>query len=256
MAVSSVWNEARSGGIPAGFLFGLTMSTAGASNTLTVAPGFCADSTGLYRISLSAALAKTMTIWAAGAGGGLDTGTIANNTWYHWYAIFNPTTGASDVLFSINWAVPTGLPAGFTVYRRIGAAKTNALAQWVKFVQIGDRFLWDVPTTDIEGANLTTTSTLGAINVPTGISVLAAGEYTLAAPSAVYLLLSSPLAATQVVSTPNGNYTASWITGNIASTIEIMTNVNQQIRYVANVNGVGAFYWISTGYTDTRGRAA
>lgn len=64
--------------------------------------------------------------WTAGNNqGGLDTGTKQASTWYHCYAIYNPTTQASDFLFSTSATSPT-LPTGFTKYKLIGAFSTNS----------------------------------------------------------------------------------------------------------------------------------
>lgn len=64
--------------------------------------------------------------WSAGNNnGGLDIGTKQANTWYYCYAIYNPTTQASDFLFSAIATSPT-LPTGFTKYKLIGAFLTNA----------------------------------------------------------------------------------------------------------------------------------
>src|ERR1700753_3397372 len=84
------------------YIDGYQMSTAGSSATLTVGAGIAMDSTNVSLISLpSGNIAKTTSSWAAGTGvGGLDTGTIANNTWYHWFVILNPISGAMDVVFS------------------------------------------------------------------------------------------------------------------------------------------------------------
>lgn len=52
--------------------------------------------------------------WTAGTNqGGLDTGSKANSTWYYVYAIYNPTSGVSDAIFSANATTPT-LPSGYT----------------------------------------------------------------------------------------------------------------------------------------------
>lgn len=63
--------------------------------------------------------------WTAGNNnGGLDTGTKAANTWYYCYAIYNPTTQASDFIFSASNTSPT-LPSGFTKIRKIASIRTN-----------------------------------------------------------------------------------------------------------------------------------
>ena len=46
-------------------------------------------------MTLAAAISKTTSAWAVGTGNGaLDTGTIANSTWYHVYVIERTDTGA------------------------------------------------------------------------------------------------------------------------------------------------------------------
>ncbi|HVY33075.1 MAG TPA: hypothetical protein VG960_01520 [Caulobacteraceae bacterium] len=87
--------------MPRGHIDGLTLSTAGGSTSITVAPGQCVDSLGNVMISQAAALTKTTNGWAPGPGnGGLDQGALANSTWYHFYKIRRPDTGVDDVIFS------------------------------------------------------------------------------------------------------------------------------------------------------------
>lgn len=86
------------------------------------------DGTGQAKNSFSGT--KTTGSWAAGTGnGGLDTGAIANNTWYYVYAIYNPSTLATDYLISASSSSPT-LPSGYTKSKRLrGFFKTNGSAQ-------------------------------------------------------------------------------------------------------------------------------
>lgn len=52
--------------------------------------------------------------WVAGTGnGGLDTGSLASDTAYYVYEIYNPTTGISDFIGTTTFDSPT-LPSGFT----------------------------------------------------------------------------------------------------------------------------------------------
>ena len=95
-----------------GSLWGLTMSTAGSSTTMTIAAGICADSTNTVMMKLPASLAKTTSAWTLGAGGALDTGASTATTWYSWFVIYNPTTNVTDLLCSLSPTAPT-LPAGF-----------------------------------------------------------------------------------------------------------------------------------------------
>jgi hypothetical protein len=246
-----------------GYLFGLTMSTAGASTTLSVAPGAACDSTGVRLMKLVAAMAKTTAAWAAGsAAGGLDTGAIATNTWYHWFLIFNPTTSAVDLVFSATPTPangPTLMPAGFTLFRRIGSMKINASSQWIKFNQNGDSFLWDIPVQD---AALTTTfgTTPQAItlSVPSGavVTALFQGQYSNTVGPGGSALVYSPLGSPQAVGTPGGNWslynqaTGQWASGQF----NIQTNTLAQIMAVASGASNNQFFIITSGWADTRGR--
>jgi hypothetical protein len=70
---------------------------------------------------------RTCVLNASGSNG-LDTGTEASNTWYHLYAIYNPTTLTSALLFStVNEAVSGSitLPSGFTKKRQLKFSVRN-----------------------------------------------------------------------------------------------------------------------------------
>jgi hypothetical protein len=154
------------------YLSGLGMSTAGSSTTMSIAAGMAADSTNAVLMNCASAISKTTSAWAAGTGnGGLDTGSIANNTWYHFHLIAK-TDGTADVLFSLSPSSPT-LPSGYSYSRRIGSGKTNGSAQWVKFIQDGDVFQWDAPVADVSTSSTAANRTLYTLSVPTGLRVQA-----------------------------------------------------------------------------------
>jgi hypothetical protein len=84
-------------------------------------------------IDFAARIKRIDAAWAAGTNqGGLDTGTVANNTWYYVYAIYNPTTNVADYLLSASATSPT-LPSGY-IYSRFlcaeiaAAVRTNSSA--------------------------------------------------------------------------------------------------------------------------------
>lgn len=82
--------------------------------------------------------------WVAGTNqGGLDTGTKASNTWYHCYAIYNPTTQVSDFIFSANATTPT-LPSGYTKYKYLGSVLTNISGNIIPFWQENNSFYFKV----------------------------------------------------------------------------------------------------------------
>ena len=105
--------------------------------------------------------------WAAGDNqGGLDTGTVGANDWYHVFVIFNDSTGSRDALFSLSASSPN-LPSGYTHKRRIGAVRTDASSNILAFLQVGDRFYWDPPVE--EGLTLTTDGLKTLSRVPDGV---------------------------------------------------------------------------------------
>jgi hypothetical protein len=237
-----------------GAIFGLTMSTAGASNTLTVAPGFSADSTNVKLMRLPASLAKTTAAFVVGAGGGLDTGAIAINTWYHFYQIYNPTTDASDIIFSTNAVAPVlTLASGYTLYRRIGSAKTNGSSQWVAFLQRGDRFAWSTPISDYNALAIGAGNGTLVLSVPTGVVVTARTYLLLQAAAGVYVTISDGLLPAQTANTPPGNISAIVQSGQPASAyVENDTNIVNSVLLTSS--GSGTLYVVTLGWSDARGR--
>lgn len=215
------------------FIDGYQMSTAGASTTMTIGGGQASDSTNsVYLTGVS--ISKTTSAWAVGTGnGGLDTGSIANNTWYHFYAIRRPDTGVVDVIFSTNASAPT-LPTNYTQYRTIGSGRTNASGQWEPFTQNGNLFLWSTPVVDVNASALSS-SALTKFKVPTGKIVrpklhVTIGMNGLTANSGLYAAIGSATASSSLVevcSTMNSanNSQAS------GSCSQFLTNTNGQLYY-------------------------
>ncbi len=177
-----------------GYIDGLVLSTAGSSSTFGVAAGMATDSTGVESMVLPFAVTKTTSSWAVGSGNGsLDTGTIANNTWYHVHLIKRTDTGVVDVLVSTSATAPT-LPTNYTVFRRIGSLLTNGSAQWMKFVQSGDTVIYSTPIVALALVTPASTSgTLFSVNTPPGLvtEAIVSGIYQNSVATIIYL--SSPL---------------------------------------------------------------
>lgn len=242
-----------------GHIGGLTLSTAGASATFGIAAGEAADSDGVDLLSLASAFTKTTSAWAVGTGNGaLDTGTIANNTWYKVFQIKRPDTGVVDVAITTN-ALATGpttggnIPAAYTVKRYIGSMKTNGSGQWTLFVQVGDTFLWAVPTQDTT-ATVGTTADLITLNVPLGLSVEAIiFGLSVNAATATTWAITSPLqtdtlpalsmfTGIQGTASENGQYS-----------MRVLTNASAQVRRRASAAST-SIYINTFGWVDTRGR--
>lgn len=238
-------------GLMPGFLFGLTLSTAGSSSTFGIAAGVATDSTNISMLALGSAYTKTTSAWAVGStNGAMDTGSVAGGTWYHVYLIKRPDTGVVDVLLSLSATSPT-LPANYTLFRRIGSMKTNGAAQWATFSQSGDEFLWDAGALamDISTGALDTTSTLFTVKVPTGIKVGAILQgYISAAAVRVVMITSPDQGSGSVVS---GFAVAANARSGVSATVR--TNTSAQIRAVSD-GASTSFVAGAMGWIDRRGR--
>jgi hypothetical protein len=231
----------------AGLLFGLTLSTVGASAIFGIAAGRAVDSTITDLMMLGAALTKTTGAWAVGSGtGSLDTGSIAASTWYHAYLIKRLDTGVVDVLISLSATSPA-LPTNYGVFRRIGSMKTDGSGLWTKFVQLGDEFLWD-STVGLSLGTGSTSVALATMAVPTGVqvNVLFAAEINTSATMAS-TFWSPDVSAGSGVDIVGFNGTLS------GGTYNKRTNTSGQIKYVSSSSGGVLTVW-TIGWVDRRGR--
>ncbi len=247
--------------IPRSYLSGLGMSTAGSSATMTVAAGQAADSTNSAMMTLASAISKTTSAWAVGTGnGGIDTGAIANATWYHFYEIMRPDTGVVDVLFSLSASAPT-MPANYTLKRRIGSGLTNGSAQWVSFVQDGDFFQWAAVVGDVSAANPGTSAVTRVLSVPLGVRVRAVvhANVSVSTTADFYMGLLSDLSTTdEAVTTTNANFGVALQAAGATDQgvqLQVMTDTSQSIRSRLRASVASTTLLIGTrGWFDMRGR--
>lgn len=239
-----------------GYIGGLNLSTAGASATFGVAAGAAADSTNTVMMVLASAFTKTTSAWGAGTGhGALDTGAIANTTWYHAFLIYNSTTNAVDVLISLSVSSPT-FPSGYTALRRLGSMLTDGSGNWVRFYQYDDEFIWDAMVNDANGQNPGTGSTLYPLHVPPGIKVdatISAAWFNVS--GSVYVGLMDPEITGQTVSTASvGAWLFSADSTHASSCVgTVRTDTSQNVR-AASSGSNGSLYINTIGWIDTRGK--
>jgi hypothetical protein len=103
-------------------------------------------------------------------GAGLDTGTVANATWYYLWVFHNPTTGDSLYRLSASSTTPTP-PSGYTFKRflcdRIAAAVlTDSSALILTGSYSGRTFAYGAFLTELSGTVTTASSTLLTIGSP------------------------------------------------------------------------------------------
>lgn len=222
-------------------LQGLTLSTAGASSSFGVAEGAACDSTGAKWYGLPAAFTKTTGAWAVGSGfGALDTGSIANSTWYHVYLITKADLSVTDVLISTSATSPT-MPSGYTLKRRIGSLLTDGSAHWTAFTQLENVFVWAQPTIDANNVATSTAPSNVPISTPLGVSVDATLIAVLSNPAgtATYKISVYPVGGTVG---GLGNIYNSVTSGFAAAQVEVTTNTSSQVTVVANA--AGATYYV------------
>lgn len=116
---------------PTGFLYGL-MPAWSTNTALTVSAGNCRDVSDKDNI----VLASPVTINAAVNGAnGLDTGALANSTWYYVYVIGDSSgKNAAAGLVSTNATQPI-MPSGYDMVRLVGYWVTDGSAHfWLAYV--------------------------------------------------------------------------------------------------------------------------
>lgn len=249
------------------YLAGLGLSTAGASASFTVAPGVAADSGNAKMLALAGALTKTTASWTVGNNqGGLDTGAIANDTWYYVHLIRRTDTGVVDVLISLKSGGADGnptMPTNYTQRRRIGALRTNGSAQWRSFVQNGDDFTWAAATQEISESNPGTSAKLSVVNVPPAVKVVVELVWHCVFGSSGYptgLYVSDPATTDQAptnLGPPFAQVRALSLGSGIthATTTRTRTDTSGQVRWrVSASGGSDAISAATIGWTDRRGR--
>lgn len=239
-----------------GYIDGLTLSTAGSSATMSIAAGIATASDGLSPMVLAAAIAKTTASWAVGTGnGGLDTGSIANATWYYFFLIQRVDTEVVDVLFSLSQTAPT-MPTNYTLKRYIGGGLTNGSAQWVLFSQKGNFFRWSASVTDINATNPGTSAVTATLTVPRApqVQALTIPSHVNTGASGIYLYISDLAASDEAAAAGLSQVGQSVNNVSGVGNVQIMTNGSGQIRYRISFSDANTTVRIVTiGWIDQRG---
>jgi hypothetical protein len=204
------------------------------------------DGSGQARAS---AMTKRLdALWSAGSGnGGRDAGIVANNTWYYCFAIYNPTNGAVDFLFSTSPTTPT-MPAGYTKKKRVGAIRTaGGPADIMLFAQTDKKFIW-LDQVNETPSPVAPASQLWNITVPDSIQTISHGIHGVESfngTMAAYYPGSSSVLPNLAGKFNSGN----WNENNRIS-LDILTNISGQIQTQLLTGGGGAYYLITLGWTD------
>jgi hypothetical protein len=117
--------------LPNNYITGLVPSNNGSDedHDIDITAGEARDSTNAVDMALAASITKQIdAAWAVGANqGGLDAGSVANNTIYHIWLIKRSDTGVVDALFSTSGSAPT-MPTNYDYKRWLAFVRTDGSA--------------------------------------------------------------------------------------------------------------------------------
>lgn len=150
----------------------------------------------------------SITLNAATTGvNGLDTGSLAANTWYYIFLISDGATVAS--LLSLSSTAPT-MPTGYIYRSRIGAQRTGGAATFNRVIQKGNRARYVVVTGSVTPNLPQMASGLaGSITTPTWVAV-PTGNFVPPTAQEIYgaLYQQNGVADVACMVAPNNNYGA------------------------------------------------
>jgi hypothetical protein len=261
--------------LPRGHIDGFTMSTAGGSGTMSIAPGQADDSTHAYTLTTSSTFTKTQSAWVAGTGnGGLGPGStaIGTNKWFHWYAILITGTGVVDFLFTDEYPTPT-LPGAASKFRYIGSWTTcnptdagGLSNNWAPITQLGDEFWFNtigqdaniggnpIPATNlfVRTPLLVRTKAYLQVHITPGVAAkdVSFRVYDPALADVALVAGGSPVASQQMLFGA-ATVTPMWIGGQFSC----WASTGQRVRVVGeSSSGTVTIYLATLGYYNPRGR--
>jgi hypothetical protein len=227
---------------------------------ISISPGIAINDAGTISMSMPSGMRKGLNAnWSGGSGvGGLDVGSVAASTWYHVFAIYNPTEKITDVLFSGSISNPQ-MPSGYSAKRRIGSIRTDASANIVRFLQTGDYFAYNTPINVISGAwDGGTTPKILPLTVPVGIKVEAVigATYQTSGTAGQFVFVAMVDPDQGGVVTLNNSMLHVPQDAIMTTIFRVYTDVNGRVLRWGNTtaeNDVTVSAWVH-GYTDRRGK--
>lgn len=194
------------------------------------------------------ALSVNLTINCATTGAnGLDTGVLANNTWYYVYVISDGSTVAG--LMSLSATAPT-MPGSYTYKARVGAFRTGGSATFLRIRQMGNIAQYVVATgSTTPNMPILASGTAGSPTTPTWVAV-PVGSFVPSTASCIDVFLHYPSTSSAAQAAPNNAYGSYQsitnpppvYTANGASTA---TGRGQMVLQTTDI------YWASTGANNS-----
>lgn len=244
--------------------FQMSRDSGDTSHDINIKVGSCKDSSNAYTIARSEITKQIDANWSAGddAGGFPSALTLSSATWYHFFVIYNPTTGDVDAGFDTSTSAANLLSdaSGYTAYRRVGSILTDGSSNITAFEQFDDIFLWTTPPLDIDGT-VTTSTTSYTLSVPPDFACLAymnvhtylSGNnpsYYMRQPSVTD---AAPNTSGGTPATPLTTYRHNDASTAMGGQVECLTNTSKQVAARSNVPS-SEIYIVTLGYRDFRGQ--
>lgn len=222
---------------------------------INITAGYANDSTNTYSMNLASEITKQIdATWAAGDdAGGLFSGSVAVDTWYHVFLIRKDSDGSIDCGFDTS-VTAANIPTGYTAYKWIGAALTDGSANITPFVHDGDRFTFTDVQPSISAVAQSTSAVSRTLSTPLDIrtkaSLILSYRDSVIAGGRVYI---SDLSKTdETITTSVASMRADTNSTNSNSHIEVLTNTSSQVRSKSSsTNGILSLY--VTGWEVDRG---
>jgi len=180
-----------------------------------------------------------VTINAATTGvNALDTGSLANSTWYHVFLISDGTTVSG--LLSLSATSPT-MPTGYTMAQRFGAVQTDGSAHFYRTIQKGPVAQYTVtPSSNTASLWMINNATTGNITTPTYTSFQVTGNGKAAPPTAtcVDVVAASYAGNGAMMVAPNSSYGAYTSVTNPAPIVQYNANMASRATFILESNSI------------------
>lgn len=192
-------------------------------------------------IKLTSSLVKRIDAnWSAGTGnGGFPSGiSLSANTWYHFFLIYNPTTGITDAGWDTSLSATNLLTdaTGYTKYRRIWSHLTDSSSNIRDYYHRANWCYWKDFVEDFN-STIGTTATLITVSTPLGLdSLVKIIGNTIRGGASNNLLFSSPYQTDTAVTTNIKNIFDPLSQDKAIENMIILTNTSSQIRGRAGAN--------------------
>jgi hypothetical protein len=224
----------------------ITNTPTSSTNQITFGAGNFQFSDGSGQARLSSNMIKDIHLnWVSGSGnGGLFSGTVAANTWYHCWMIYNPTTSIVDAGFDVitSGLLPPNLPSGYTKYSYRGSILTDSSANILAFIQNGNIFYFANAITNYSGNSPTSSTTL-RVSVPTGFILTVLLSVAAATPTSTLVYFMRFIQNGQTPATPTVNNSQYQLGG--------ISGLNTSINFEMPTDAGGQIAWQATGVLNT-----